>query len=53
MGFAVPGPSLNFGSCDFMYTYEPVTHISSSLVEVLTATAGTSRVTPCRFHSHQ
>lgn len=51
----VPGPSLDFRSSDFMHTYAvtllPVKHISPSFVEVLPATAGTSRVTPCPFCS--
>lgn len=51
----VPGPSLDFKSSDFMHMYAvtllPVKYISPSLVEVLPATAGTSRVTPCPFRS--
>lgn len=51
----VLGPSLDFRSSDFMHTYAvtllPVKHISPLLVEVLPATAGTSRVTPCPFCS--
>lgn len=51
----VPAPSLGFRSSDFMHTYAvtllPGKHISPSLVELLPATAGTSRVTPCPFHS--
>lgn len=51
----MPGPSLSFRSSEFVHTYAvtllPGKHISPSLVEALPATAGTSRVTPCPFHS--